>query len=119
MNIYKNDSSRNGSVLLSVLIITSLVFILVASIITRTNNALLITERHVARLKAKAAAESLIEYGAADLALRFSRQSSLPVDELHVGKNPLKIPESAKADIRAMTPANYIGNAISQAKAIA
>lgn len=97
MNIYKNDSSRNGSVLLSVLIITSLVFILVASIITRTNNALLITERHVARLKAKAAAESLIEYGAADLALRFSRQSSLPVDELHVGKNPLKIPAAAKA----------------------
>ena len=31
----------------------------------------------------------------------------------------LAIPESAKADIRAMTPANYIGNAISQAKAIA
>lgn len=30
----------------------------------------------------------------------------------------LDIPESAKADIRAMTPANYIGNAISQANAI-
>jgi adenylosuccinate lyase len=30
----------------------------------------------------------------------------------------LAIPESAKADIRAMTPANYIGNAIAQAKAI-
>lgn len=30
----------------------------------------------------------------------------------------LDIPESAKADIRAMTPANYIGNAIAQAKAI-
>ncbi|MGS2716570.1 adenylosuccinate lyase [Eionea flava] len=31
----------------------------------------------------------------------------------------LEIPESAKADIRVMTPANYIGNAIAQAKAIA
>jgi adenylosuccinate lyase len=30
----------------------------------------------------------------------------------------LAIPESAKADIRAMTPANYIGNAVAQAKAI-
>ncbi len=30
----------------------------------------------------------------------------------------LDIPESAKADIRAMTPSNYIGNAIAQAKAI-
>lgn len=30
----------------------------------------------------------------------------------------LDIPESAKADIRAMTPGNYIGNAIAQAKAI-
>jgi len=30
----------------------------------------------------------------------------------------LDIPESARADIRAMTPANYIGNAIAQAKAI-
>ncbi|MFT5421620.1 MAG: adenylosuccinate lyase [Candidatus Endobugula sp.] len=30
----------------------------------------------------------------------------------------LEIPESAKADIRAMTPANYIGNAVAQAKAI-
>jgi adenylosuccinate lyase len=30
----------------------------------------------------------------------------------------LEIPESAKADIRAMTPANYIGNAAAQAKAI-
>jgi len=31
---------------------------------------------------------------------------------------PLDIPESAKASIRKMTPANYIGNAIAQAKAI-
>lgn len=30
----------------------------------------------------------------------------------------LDIPESAKADIRAMTPSNYIGNAVAQAKAI-
>ncbi len=30
----------------------------------------------------------------------------------------LDIPESAKADIRAMTPANYIGNAVAQANAI-
>ena len=30
----------------------------------------------------------------------------------------LAIPELAKADIRAMTPANYIGNAVAQAKAI-
>ncbi len=30
----------------------------------------------------------------------------------------LEIPESAKADIRAMTPSNYIGNAIAQTKAI-
>lgn len=30
----------------------------------------------------------------------------------------LDIPETAKADIRAMTPANYIGNAVAQAKAI-
>ncbi len=30
----------------------------------------------------------------------------------------LEIPESAKADIRAMTPANYIGNAVAQTKAI-
>ncbi len=30
----------------------------------------------------------------------------------------LDIPESAKDDIRALTPANYIGNAVSQAKAI-
>ncbi len=30
----------------------------------------------------------------------------------------LDIPETAKADIRALTPANYIGNAISQAKGI-
>lgn len=30
----------------------------------------------------------------------------------------LDIPESAKADIRTMTPSNYIGNAVAQAKAI-
>lgn len=30
----------------------------------------------------------------------------------------LEIPESAKADIRALTPANYIGNAVAQAQAI-
>jgi adenylosuccinate lyase len=30
----------------------------------------------------------------------------------------LEIPENAKADIRAMTPGNYIGNAVAQAKAI-
>ena len=30
----------------------------------------------------------------------------------------LDIPEEAKADMRALTPHNYIGNAIEQAKAI-
>jgi adenylosuccinate lyase len=30
----------------------------------------------------------------------------------------LSIPESAKDDIRGMTPASYIGNAIDQARAI-
>ena len=48
------------------------------------------------RLKAKSAAESAIEYGASELAYRFTNKTSFPTDELSSNRNPLSIPVSAE-----------------------
>lgn len=47
-----------------------------------------------------------------------TRGKGITKDGLHQFIDTLEIPDSAKQQLRALTPANYIGNAVSQAKKI-
>ncbi len=51
-----------------------------------------INHRHLLRHEAKNAAESICEYGFAELVRRFTTQTSFPVDELRPNNNPLLVP---------------------------
>ncbi len=80
-----------------VLIVTTALGIIVASLMTGTISEMSMNERHIVRLKAHNAAESALEYGAAELASRFVRSSSFDTYELKPENNPLSIPESVKS----------------------
>ncbi|MCV6614146.1 MAG: adenylosuccinate lyase, partial [Cellvibrionaceae bacterium] len=47
-----------------------------------------------------------------------TRGQAINKDTIQAFVETLDIPEAAKADMRALTPANYIGNAIEQARNI-
>ena len=47
-----------------------------------------------------------------------TRGAAIGADDISKFVDTLDIPEEAKADMRALTPANYIGNAVEQAKSI-
>ena len=47
-----------------------------------------------------------------------TRGKAITQEGMAVFIDSLKIPEQAKEELKALTPANYIGNAIAQAKAI-
>ncbi len=92
-----SQSTRKGAALLAVLMASAIFGVIIASIMNGTLTEIRVNDRHIARLKAKGAAESAIEYGAADLASRFVRNSSFPLTELQPGNRPLSIPDGASS----------------------
>ena len=86
--------SKKGAALMPVLIIgTGLLTVLTSSLqrgVTEKN----INHRHHLRHEAKNAAESVCEYGFAELVRRFEVQTSFPIDELNEANNPLSIPQT-------------------------
>ncbi len=86
--------SRKGSALMTILII-GMGLLTVLGVTLRWG----ITEKrlniqHLRRQAAKNAAESVVEYGFADLIQRFTNQTSFPLDELAPQNNPLALPST-------------------------
>jgi hypothetical protein len=80
-----------------VLIFATAVGMIAFSLLGTTSTASRIAEQHVARLQAESAAESILEYGVAELATLLEEKTSFPEDELQPGNSPLVIPSSATA----------------------
>ena len=85
---------RKGSALMTILIIgMGLLTVMGASLrwgITEKR----LNIQHIRRQTAKNAAESVVEYGFADLIQRFANQTSFPLDELSPQNSPLALPSS-------------------------
>ncbi|TVR48911.1 MAG: hypothetical protein EA425_13430 [Puniceicoccaceae bacterium] len=91
----KPDRRRRGSTLVTVVFLTLILTVLVSSLLSYSLTEKRINVRHGLWLEARNAAESMVEYGFADLVRRLSTQVSLPEDELKPDNNPLTIPSSA------------------------
>lgn len=89
---YLKDFYRRsrGSTLVVVLILAMVLGVFLASIMSRGQNELLLTERNMRLHEALNAAESIGNYGIAEIVRRYATRAFLPVDEFSV--NPLKIP---------------------------
>ena len=95
------DVRRQGSALMLVMIISAAVVLIVSATIKGTVTEIKINDRYMTRLKAKSAAESAIEYGASELAYRFTNKTSFPTDELSSNRNPLSMPYLRKTSSSA------------------
>ena len=84
--------SKRASAMMPVLIVCSVVLMVLSSSLHRGVTEKGINHRHLLRHEAKNAAESICEYGFAELVRRFTKQTSFPVDELKPDNNPLGIP---------------------------
>jgi len=86
---------KQGSTLLIVVILTTVIGLLVASVLRYGTTEKRLNHRHALRLEAKAAAEAVAEYGFAELVSRFERRTSIPVDSLapKAGRSPLVLPK--------------------------
>ena len=86
---------NKGSVIFLTIIIATAVAIILAALIQWSLSERRFNERSFTRLKAKNAAESLAEYGVAQLIARWQNATSFTTDELLSANQPLVIPASA------------------------
>lgn len=86
---------RRGSVILLAIILTSAIAVSMAGLLKFGLLERRLNESHIEMLHARNAAESMLEYGFAELKFRFQRKTSFAVNELRV--SPLRIPSSAQA----------------------
>jgi hypothetical protein len=93
--LHTGRNSERGAVLLMVLTLATAVAIIAFSLLNTTTTASRIAEQHIARLEAETAAESLLEYGVAQLVDQFESKTSFTEDELQPGNSPLLIPDTA------------------------
>ncbi|MGJ3244086.1 MAG: hypothetical protein ACFE0O_14170 [Opitutales bacterium] len=90
-------SRRHGSALAVVVILTFALTAALGAALSWSVTEKRINAGHVLRHSAKNAAESLAEYGFADLIQRFTKKTSFPLDALEPGNDPLTIPGVAEA----------------------
>lgn len=88
-------TSRNGSAIIAVLIVAMAFLVVMGSSLRWGLTEKRINDQHVLRHEAKNAAESIVEYGFAELMARFNSDTSFPIDSLHPDNDPLELPESA------------------------
>ncbi len=98
---HTSPNASPGSALAIVLILSAVIAIIIASVISGTVTEMKVNDRYVARIKAKAAAESAIEYGASELAYRFENQTSLGTNDLKQGNDPLSLPATIEEFLRS------------------
>jgi len=85
---------RRGNTLVTVLILTSFVFIVVGATLRTSLTERRINARHLLRHEARNASESLVEVGFAEAMGRFVRQPGLPTTEFL--DRPLEVPNSVR-----------------------
>lgn len=86
----KSFRSKKGSALMTVLIVGMGLLLVVGITLRWGLTEKKLNTRHVLRQQAKNAAESMVEYGFAELIARFTEQTSFPLTELQ--SNPLTQP---------------------------
>ncbi len=89
---FHQERNRKGSVLIVVIALCIGLSIVAGSALESSFASKKINARQRLWIEAKNAAESIVEYGAADLADRLRSQVSFPSNELSPGNNPLTIP---------------------------
>lgn len=88
---------RKGSMIMLVIILTTGITMGLGSILRYGINEKKMNERHVLRQQAKNGAESLVEYGFADLIERFRTQSAVGLVQKSLASDPVTIPSTAAA----------------------
>jgi len=94
---------RRGGALLMVVIFTSVLSIMLASVLTYSVHESKMNDRDALRIEAQNAAESLLEYGAAQLNQRWTTQMAFSDIELAPGERPLNFTSSNLVDAFAGT----------------
>jgi hypothetical protein len=85
---------RKGTALLLVLPLIAVLALVSARLLSWMQTEVRINDRHILRQQALIAAESALEYGAAQLAWRFEHSAGVPNDDLMASNNPLVLPPS-------------------------
>lgn len=88
-------SRQEGSTLILVVIFTTVLSITAASLLKFGITERRLNQSNIVFTEARNAAESMVEYGFAELKTRWKRQTSFPKNELR--NNPLAIPDTAAA----------------------
>ena len=86
---------RKGSALMTILIIGMGLLTVMGTTLRWGITEKRLNIQHVRRQSAKNAAESVVEYGFAELIQRFTHQTSFPINELAPQNNPLALPSSS------------------------
>jgi hypothetical protein len=86
---------RRGSTLVFVLPILAVLALVTGHLISWLQSEVRVNDRHILRQQALIAAESALEYGAAQLAWRFEQTAGVPNDDLMASKKPLILPLTA------------------------
>lgn len=94
-NVKKWFRQRRGSTLILVLPVLVVLALLSGHLISWMQVEVRINDRHILRQQALIAAESALEYGAAQLSWRFDQTAGVPNDDLMASKKPLILPLSA------------------------
>lgn len=84
------DTTR-GSAMLAVMIYLVVISVMTGSLLVYSTSEYRMNEVHKLRMSALNASEAVVEYGFADLASRFNRKTSFPLDELSKSNNPLEL----------------------------
>lgn len=86
---------RDGHALAFVLPVVMALGLVGASLTSWLQTEIHINDRHILRQQAMIAAESALEYGAAQLGARFDSPTGVDSDDLLAGNDPLTLPDSA------------------------
>ncbi|OIO60912.1 MAG: hypothetical protein COZ46_03240 [Verrucomicrobia bacterium CG_4_10_14_3_um_filter_43_23] len=85
---------KRGSTLLLTLLVTTALTLVLGSLLQWGVGEQKNNERHFLRLKLKNAVESIIEYGVADLRMRWENETIFPLNALAPSNNPINLPQS-------------------------
>lgn len=89
------QQAKNGSALFVTILLTAIISIVIASTLRSGMAEMKLNKSHFLHQQASNSAESMVEYGFADLRKRWTRQTSFTINELR--DDPLLIPSTAKS----------------------
>ena len=90
----RNQQTKNGSALFVTILFTAVLSLVIASLLKSSMTEMRLNKSHFLHQQASNSAESMVEYGFAELQKRGTRQTSFTANELR--DEPLLIPSTAK-----------------------